>query len=444
MPLHRERTKVCVVIQDFPTRGGVGTVLQDIEYVTRDRWQIEYLTQYLGPGAKQYTIHTFGTRRMTPWYFPFVWLYVLSGICQFITLMRHKAGYHLLLPQDAVFSGALAGIAGKLTGVPVLCIDHGDLSLFTPRNQRILRQERISAIAQKDWPWFVRFCARTLLVFYWPSRYLLARIAARCIDHYLIPGVEGDSIDEGCRIIGIAPEHITRYKSMIDIRKHIVLSETLKSARRKQKGLPPNALIIAIICRLAPEKGLEIALESIRRALNVLAPHQRERVHVVIAGDGPLRAQVEQKIHQYNLSACCSLWGELPPAEVTDLLSISDIFLYTSTRGACYAMAILEAMASACAVIASTEPLSNALLLAEERGLAVPAGDIEQTEQALLSLLYDEERCRHMGKLARAYIAEYHSPTIFRDMLLRATERARHTSAERNDHSFVHAGKKEA
>ena len=84
-------------------------------------------------------------------------------------------------------------------------------------------------------------------------------------------------------------------------------------------------------------------------------------------------------------------------------------------------MAVLEAMASNCAVIASTEPISNAHLLAEGRGLAVPPGDVEQTALALVQLVSDLPLCRQMGNLARDYIEKHHSPAVFRRTLMRAT-----------------------
>jgi glycosyltransferase involved in cell wall biosynthesis len=107
--------------------------------------------------------------------------------------------------------------------------------------------------------------------------------------------------------------------------------------------------------------------------------------------------------------------------EVPSLLAISDIFLYTSVRGAYFPMAILEAMASACAVIASTQPASNATLLAQGRGIAVPPGDSVQTSKALVQLISDLETCKRMGMLAREYVMTYHSPDAFRRTLLRAT-----------------------
>lgn len=84
-------------------------------------------------------------------------------------------------------------------------------------------------------------------------------------------------------------------------------------------------------------------------------------------------------------------------------------------------MAVLEAMASGCAVVASTEPKSNAHLLSEGRGIAVPPGDVAKTSAALIRLVNDLELCRQMGRLARNYIAVQHSGAMFRRTLMRVT-----------------------
>src|SRR5207245_3045197 len=130
--------------------------------------------------------------------------------------------------------------------------------------------------------------------------------------------------------------------------------------------------------------------------------------------------RLEEDIQRLELDQTCVFWGDIPAEEVITLLGISDIFLYTSTRGTCFPMAVLEAMASGCAVIASTEPMSNAHLLAEGRGIAVSPGDAEQTGTALVRLVNDPECCRQMGRLARAYIARHHSPALFRRTLMRS------------------------
>jgi glycosyltransferase involved in cell wall biosynthesis len=363
-------------------------------------------------------IHQFGTTTTSPWHFPTLWLYVLAGCRKILELLHQGAGYHVILPQDGLFTAAFSALAAKLAGGRVVCIDHSTLTWV---GSRAFRAEYTATLAKKHWHWTLRLLDRLLIVLYWPSLYLLARISAFLVDHFLIPGVAGDGIEEICKRLRVPTSRITRYSSMVNMHRHVLPEAATRAARREEKSIPVDAIVVAIICRLAPEKGLDIAIESISRALAILPPELRVRVRVVIAGEGPLRRQVEEDISIRGLSSNCVLWGDIPTKDVLSLLAISDIFLYTSTRGGCFAMAVLEAMASRCAVIASTKPLSNASLLAEGRGIAVPPGDAEQTAMALVRLVSNLELCRHMGHLASNYIAMHHSPTEFRRTLMRAT-----------------------
>ncbi len=413
--------RVCVPLPSFPVTGGVLTVLEGVAQVTKDIWQLEYLTQYVGPQPERYVVHRFSTAKVGPWYFPLVWVYVLAGWRKLLALMRRGANYHVILPQDGVFTAAFAGLVAKLTGVRTICIDHGDLRTLSSRNRPLLRSEYMASLATRNWPQGLRLLVRGLLALYWPSLNLLAWIVAHFVDHYLVPGVAGDGVEEVCQGFGVHQSRITRYASMIDVDRHILLDDASRARIREENGIATDAIVVAIICRLSPEKGLDIALESISRTLSAVSPELQARLRVIIAGDGELRKQVEENISTYKLEQTCLLRGEVLAAEVLSLLAISDIFLYTSKRGSCFAMAVLEAMASGCAVIASTEPISNALLLAEGRGIAVPPGDAEQTARALVRLVNNLELCRQMGRMARDYIAAHHGPTAFRRTLLRAT-----------------------
>jgi glycosyltransferase involved in cell wall biosynthesis len=82
-------------------------------------------------------------------------------------------------------------------------------------------------------------------------------------------------------------------------------------------------------------------------------------------------------------------------------------------------MAVLEAMAAGCAIVASTSPQSNAKLLANGRGIAITPGDAQAIGTALIRLCNDLEICQHMGQLARAYIATYHSAEMLKRTLSR-------------------------
>ncbi len=407
--------RVCVAVPAFPVPGGVLTVLEGIEQVTKNVWQIEYVTNYVGKQSENYVVHQFGTKKTGYWQFPMVWIYFIAGCRKLLSLMHYRSTYHVILSQDGIFTGALAALAGKLAGVRVVCIDHGHLTLL---NSKSYRAERVKILQGRAW--YRRALSRFLYLFYWPSLSLLAHITARLTDCFLVPGIAGDGVEEICMQLGVPASRLVRFASMISTENHPVLSTTTRAELRTNKNLPANAIVIAIACRLAPEKGLDIALESISHALSQVSS-LRERIAVVIAGDGPLHQKLEDDIDRLGLGQTCMLWGDITQHEVCELFAISDIFLYTSIRGACFPMAVLEAMASGCAVIASTQPSSNAHLLADGRGIAVHAGDVEQTSIALTTLIRNLPLCREMGKLARKYIESHHSPEAFRRTLLRAT-----------------------
>lgn len=411
-------TRVCVALTAFPVTGGIRAVLAGVAQASKGVWDIEYLTHFVGANPEKLIIHRFGTKYMGSSQFPGVWLYVITGFGKLVSLMRHEAGYHVFMPQDGIFTAAFSALVAKMTGTRVVCVDHGSLTLL---KSPVYRAERLRALATTAWSRPRRLLARLRYTCYWPSLSILAGLAVRLVDHFLIPGVAGDSVEESCKRLGIHPSRVTRFGSMINIERHVVSDPASRAARREGKGIPPNATVITMICRLAPEKGIDIALEALSQALVTLPSAQRSLIRIIIAGDGPLRQQVEADICERGLNDICVLWGETSGEEVISLLDLSDIFLYTSRRGACLSMAVLEAMASACAVIATTEPLSNAHLLSQGRGIALPANDAKQIGIALVRLINDAPLCQQMGRLARDYVAMYHSPAVFRRTLLRTT-----------------------
>jgi glycosyltransferase involved in cell wall biosynthesis len=412
------RLRICVPVSDYPSPGGVRTFLDRTAHVMADKWRMEYLTQDIRPGAGERVMHQFGKAWMRPWYFPQVWLYTLAGLCKLLSQMRQGANYGLIIPQDSVFSGAFAALVGKLTGVRVVCFDHSTLTWYRSRS---FRAERMRHLDEKAWLWLFRQLVRLALAFYWPSLYILARLATVQANQLLSPGVYGDELDEIYRELHIPASRVTRFNQTIDMQRHPDLSVGERAARRASMDIPTDALVIAMNVRLDVEKGLDISLESISRALSALPTALRRRVHVIIAGDGQLRGWLEKEILQRGPGFVCRMMGHISNEEVYSLLAVSDISLHTSTRCACMPMAMLEGMAAGCAVVASNVPLANVHMLAEERGIVVPAGDVELTSKALERLLGDSQLRDRMGKAAREYIALHHSAEAFRRMLLRVS-----------------------
>lgn len=400
-------------ITAFPVAGGMRSVLSGVAQAMENVWEIEYLTWYIGPHGEDMTIRSFGNAKTTFWQFPNVWFYVFAGWIQLLSLLRRNQPYQLILPQDGVFTGAFAALAASLAGARVVCMDHGNIPQLYSQTHRA---EKLKAIESA--PWVGRTLARLRYAFYWPSLRLLARIATRAIDFFLLPG---DDVEIAYRQrLNVSSDRITRFPYLIDTERYAPLDVLEKAQQRTQLQLPSDGIIVAMVNRLAPEKGIDIAVQGISRALQALPVELGSKVRVVIAGDGPLRSQVEEDIRRYQLESTCVLWGEVTPDEVARLLRVSDLFLFTATRDS-NSVAVLEAMAARLMVIASTVPPSKAALLAEGRGLAIPVGDAEAVGVSLAEAIRDLPRCCEMGKLAGTYIQTHYSADVVRRCLLRAT-----------------------
>jgi glycosyltransferase involved in cell wall biosynthesis len=408
--LHR----VCIPIPAFPVSGGMRSVLAGVTQVVEEQWQMLYLTNYKGDNPTGLDIEVFGNRFTTPWQFPAVWLYFLVGYCKLFNLLRMRQAYWMILPQDGVFTGAFAALMGKMAGVRVMCMDHGNVTWL---ENPAFRRERMQILKSYSEPG--RLLARLCFIFYWASLRLLARIATHYTDQFLVAGDEVEEVYQ--KKLGIHPSSITRYAYMVDVERYTPPSQEVRERMRASRELTGEDIVITLINRLAPEKGLDVAVQGIALALSQLPAEIQQRVKVLIAGEGPLRSQVEIDIQKYKLNGICTLTGEAKPTEVISLLAISDIFLYSGTRGTNYSMAVLEAMAAGCAVIASTSPRSNAKLLAGGRGVAIAPGEVTSIATALVRLCSDRELCSQMGRLAREYVTHFHSAEMLRRSLLRAT-----------------------
>ncbi|MDQ2715317.1 MAG: glycosyltransferase, partial [Chloroflexota bacterium] len=408
------RDRICVPITAFPFQGGMRAVLYSVAQAMHDRWQMTYLTHHKGRDAQGLAIEVFGRRLASPWHFPGIWLYCLSGGSKLFKLLRRDPDYCLILPQDGVFTAAFAALVGKMAGIRVVCMDHGNITLV---HSPAFRRERLASF--QAYPWYLRIFLRLEFRFYMLSQRFLARVATHCSDQFL---VAGDEVEDVYRTrFGVHPGRIMRYMYVIDTARFAPPGRERRTRMRAELGIAEEAIVITLINRLSAEKGLRFALEGIARALAALPADTRARVKVLIAGEGPLRAQVETDILLHDLESVCVLWGEAQPADVLLLLGIADIFLYSGTRGTNYSVAVLEAMAAGCAVIGSLVPQSNAKLLAGERGIAVKAADAAEIGAALVRLCGDPALCRHMGQRAREYITTHHNPLMLKRSLLRAS-----------------------
>jgi glycosyltransferase involved in cell wall biosynthesis len=119
----------------------------------------------------------------------------------------------------------------------------------------------------------------------------------------------------------------------------------------------------------------------------------------VLAGDGPLRAELEAEAARLGVAERVLFLGRRE--DVPELLAASDVFALPSLYEGS-SLAVLEAMAARRAVVSSAIGGTEELIADGENGLLVPPGDADALAAALRRLLADRSLRDDLAARARA------------------------------------------
>jgi glycosyltransferase involved in cell wall biosynthesis len=162
--------------------------------------------------------------------------------------------------------------------------------------------------------------------------------------------------------------------------------------------LPADSLLVGTVGELTPLKG---QTEFLQTAAQVLK--RRPNVYFFIAGidhsrRNKNRIAVERLISELNLTEHVRLSGWFE--DLTQLYCALDVFVSASHTES-FGLAIVEAMASSAAVVATETEAAREIILSGETGLLVPVRDVEKLAEAVLQLLDDKEQRVSLGRAAQ-------------------------------------------
>ena len=153
--------------------------------------------------------------------------------------------------------------------------------------------------------------------------------------------------------------------------------------------------VILFIGRQVPEKGQAVLLEAVA----LLAERERE-VDVVLAGDGPWRAEFERLAKRLGLISRVSFPGAVGQDEIRDLYASASIFCLPSFAEG-VPVVLMEAMAMELPVVSTRITGIPELIDDGHTGLLVAPGRADELADALERLLVDPALRREIGSHAR-------------------------------------------
>jgi glycogen(starch) synthase len=160
-----------------------------------------------------------------------------------------------------------------------------------------------------------------------------------------------------------------------------------------------------ILClgRLDPVKGFDIAVKAFP---SIVARFPNARL--IIAGDGPARAQLESQIATMGLEDIVDMVGWVLPEKVPALLNRATIVMMPSHDEG-LPLVSLEAAQMARPVVASAVGGLKEVVLHKQSGLLVDPEDSGAFASAVIYLLQNPEKAVQMGEHARQRVSEIFS-----------------------------------
>jgi glycosyltransferase involved in cell wall biosynthesis len=191
---------------------------------------------------------------------------------------------------------------------------------------------------------------------------------------------------------GIDPGRIVVVHSGVDLTE---ARRAVPAGIRGDLGLSDSAKLAVNVGALVPHKDHATLLRS--------AAHLREPfpdLHWAIAGEGPLRGELESLRERLGLRECVHLLGHV--SNPLNLLAEADVFVMSS-REEGLGTSVLDAMA--CGIpVASTTAGGLPEMLGDGAGILVPPEQPEALAAAVGTLLHDPEMRRQVRDRARMIV----------------------------------------
>lgn len=192
--------------------------------------------------------------------------------------------------------------------------------------------------------------------------------------------------DRMSRHVGVASSRVQVIRNGADLDK---FGTVPRSAARLSLGISDDEFVVGTVGRLVPVKAHDTLLAALAHLKSM-----RVRCVAVIAGDGPLRDELEARVDDLGLRPMVRFLGTRN--DIDRVLAALDVFALTSLSEG-LPNTVLEAMAAGLPVISTDVGGVRELVDHDRTGLLVPSQDARAIADALAMFAGDPERRRRMG-----------------------------------------------
>jgi glycosyltransferase involved in cell wall biosynthesis len=173
---------------------------------------------------------------------------------------------------------------------------------------------------------------------------------------------------------------------------------------RKNLGLPKKRKIILSVRRLVYKNGLDTLIESA-----AIAAQNNPDILFVIAGKGPSKELIEDRIKELGIENNTKLTGFVPDELLPTYYNAADYFILPSASGEGLPLVLFEAMACGLPVIATAVGGTPEIIDNMKNGALVPPMKPKAMAEALSKLLTEEELGKKISEEAKKKVKKQFS-----------------------------------
>jgi len=178
-----------------------------------------------------------------------------------------------------------------------------------------------------------------------------------------------------------------------------------RAAARRLFDVPDNALVLATVGRLAPQKNYGLMMRVLPHIDNVL---------LLVAGDGAERDALKAQAEHLGAADKVRFLGPLAREAVPDLLAAADIFVQSSTFEG-QSNALLEALQAGLPIVAHDVPEQRETIAEQDGAVAgalVPLNDVDAWASAIERLRSDPGAARAARETAERRAQSFRFETM--------------------------------
>ncbi|PYT60212.1 MAG: glycosyl transferase [Acidobacteria bacterium] len=161
---------------------------------------------------------------------------------------------------------------------------------------------------------------------------------------------------------------------------------------RAKEGFAEDDVLFACVARFAPQKNHALLLRAFAQG-----PASDRKAHLLLVGDGSLRAQLQEQAKNLDLAGQVHFLGVR--TDIPDVLGAMDVFVLTSDWEG-NPLSVVEAMASGLPIVSTAAGGVPELMENGKEGFLLQVGDLRGLADCMSALLKSPETRRSFANAA--------------------------------------------